>query len=423
MTGQVPFASDTPLGTLAARTQAPLIAPNELGALGRVIERAGRPDPQERYPDARSMGDAITAAAGRLPRPGPLALAGLGRTFDDPHPTAHRRTGGLFDQDADDATADPTVETAPSNGDTVLTEPAAGPAKRRAPGSQRAVPIVVGALIAGVLAAVVALFLARPGAATTSAPSLVGLDQQAAADLASQAGVRMDIEERASDDPAGVVIEQSPAPGEWLRDGGTVHVVVSRGPPAQPIPDVTGQADAAAQLTLADADFLVEVVPEHNEEIPAGTVLRTEPAAGEKAKPDTAVRLIVSAGPAPVPVPEVTGVTYDEAAAALANVRLSASMVEEFSDTVQAGIVIRTEPGSGEPAPRDSSVTVVVSKGPELVAVPSLEGLRVEEASAALRAVGLTPDVEDYEPGGLVRAQDPDPGTQLKKGEKVTLFL
>jgi serine/threonine-protein kinase len=66
---------------------------------------------------------------------------------------------------------------------------------------------------------------------------------------------------------------------------------------------------------------------------------------------------------------------------------------------------------------------VVVSKGPELVQVPDLEGKRVEEASAALRAVGLAPDVEDYEPGGVVRAQDPDPGTQLKKGEKVTLFL
>ncbi|MGQ0805837.1 MAG: PASTA domain-containing protein, partial [Actinomycetota bacterium] len=115
--------------------------------------------------------------------------------------------------------------------------------------------------------------------------------------------------------------------------------------------------------------------------------------------------------------------TYDEAVAALAEARLGATMAEEFSDEVEAGKVIRTEPAVGQSAARDSAVTVVVSKGPELVDVPDLEGLRVEEASAALRAIGLVPDVEDYQPGGQVRAQDPDAGTQVKKGEKVTLFL
>ncbi|HUF84069.1 MAG TPA: PASTA domain-containing protein, partial [Acidimicrobiia bacterium] len=417
VTGRVPFASDTPLGTLAARTQAPIVAPEELGALGRVVERAGRPDPSERYPDARAMGEAIAGAAGRLPRPGPLTLAGLGRTVEDPHPTELRRTGGLFDQDADE-----TVETPVPNGDDA---PPMEPAlvADRAPGSQRAVPIVVGAIVALVLAIATALVLARPGAATTAAPSLVGLTQKDAADRASQAGVRMEVEERTSDDPAGFVIEQSPGPGEWLRDGGTVTVVVSRGPPPVPVPDVTGQPEAAAQLTLTAEGFLVELVPEHSEDAPAGTALRTDPPAGAKHPPDSTIKLVVSAGPAPVPVPDVTGRTYDEAVTVLADARLNATLAEEFSDEVEAGKVIRTEPAVGAPAARDSAVTVVVSKGPELVDVPDLGGMSVEAASAALRAVGLAPDVEDYEPGGTVRAQDPDAGTQLKKGETVTLFL
>jgi beta-lactam-binding protein with PASTA domain len=363
------------------------------------------------------MGEAIADAAGRLPRPGPLTLAGLGRTVDDPHPTELRRSGGLFDQDADE-----TVETpAPNGDDAEPIEPAV--ITDRPPGSQRAVPIVVGALVALVLAAATALVLARPGAATTAAPSLVGLTQQDAANRASEAGVRMKVEKRASDDPANFVIEQSPAPGEWVRDGGTLTVVVSRGPPPVAVPDVTGQPEAAAQLTLTDAGFVVEVVPEHNEDVAEGTALRTEPAAGAQHPLDSSIKLVVSAGPAPVPVPDVSGGTYDEAAAALAEVRLGATAAEEFSDSVEAGQVIRTEPAAGQPVARDSVVTVVVSKGPELVDVPDLEDMTVEEASAALRSIGLVPDVEDFEPGGQVRAQDPDAGTQLKRGETVTLFL
>ncbi|MBA2326107.1 MAG: serine/threonine protein kinase [Actinobacteria bacterium] len=416
VTGRVPFAADTPLGTLAARTQEPIVAPDELGALGRVVERAGRPDPSERYPDARAMGEAIADSAGRLPRPGPLTLAGLGRTVDDPNPTEFRRTGGVFDQDADE-----TVETPAPNGATLPIAPEL--IADRPPGSRRAVPIVVGGIVALVLAIATALLLARPGAATTAAPSLVGLTQESAANRASESGVRMEVEQRVSDDPAGFVIEQSPGPGEWVRDGGTVTVVVSRGPPPVAVPDVTGQAEAAAQLLLTEQGFVVEVVPEHNEDVAASTALRTEPAANEKLRPDSPIKLIVSAGPAPVSVPDVSGRTYEEAAAALAEARLGASMAEEFSDSVEAGTVIRTEPAAGLAAPRDSAVAVVVSKGPELVDVPSLRGMTVEEASAALRAIGLVPDVEDYDPGGRVRAQDPDPGTQVKKGEKVTLFL
>jgi serine/threonine-protein kinase len=152
-------------------------------------------------------------------------------------------------------------------------------------------------------------------------------------------------------------------------------------------------------------------------------VLGTDPTTGAGAAPDSHIKLIVSDGPAPVAVPDVTGRGYDEAAAALSDVRLGATRAEEFSDSVETGKVIRTDPAAGQQAPRDSEVTVVVSKGPELITVPSLRGQSVEQASSQLRSIGLVPDVEDYEPGGRVRAQDPDPGTQVKRGEKVTLFL
>src|SRR5689334_23744430 len=100
VTGRVPFASDTTIGTLAARTQRPLLAPPELGPLAPIIERAGHIDADERYPDAATMRAALSDAADALPRPAPLALAGM-RDSADPHPTMAQTqpTARLFDQD------------------------------------------------------------------------------------------------------------------------------------------------------------------------------------------------------------------------------------------------------------------------------------------------------------------------------------
>jgi len=96
---------------------------------------------------------------------------------------------------------------------------------------------------------------------------------------------------------------------------------------------------------------------------------------------------------------------------------------DAFSDSVPAGVVIGTKPAVGELAPRDSQVTVVVSKGPELITVPNVVGMTVEAASAVVRDLGLVPDVENYAPGAPVRAQAPTGGNVVPKGSKVTLYL
>jgi serine/threonine-protein kinase len=200
-------------------------------------------------------------------------------------------------------------------------------------------------------------------------------------------------------------------------------VVVSRGPPPVPLPDVAGQPVAGAQALLEQAGFVVSIVREHNEDVPIDIALRTDPVAGEKARPETTVTLVISDGPMPVPVPDVAGKTYDEAVAILAAARLGAAREDAFSDTVAAGIVIGTKPAVGEPAARDSVVTVVVSKGPEMVEVPNVVGMTVEAANQELRDRGLVPDVENYAPGAIVRAQAPPGGTVVKKNSEVTLFL
>ncbi len=88
-----------------------------------------------------------------------------------------------------------------------------------------------------------------------------------------------------------------------------------------------------------------------------------------------------------------------------------------------SGKVIGTDPAAGQSAPRGSQVTIHVSKGPEMVTVPSLVGQTLDAATQRLQSQGFQVDTQSYLPGRVVRAQDPAAGTSVDKGTKVTLFF
>src|SRR6266545_948753 len=230
VTGRVPEVADTLIGTLAVRARVPLAAPQELGALAPVVERAGRTQPSERYPDAITMADALTDASRHLPPPGPLTLVGLDAHVD-PHPTELGKTSTVFDQDADAA-----VATARARTDTVARADTA-PAPRPGRYAPRAVPAVVALLVIAVLVAAGLLLARSAGGSTVAAPQLVGLTQDEAAARAAKAGL-----------------------------------VVPRGPPPVVIPDVAGQPADQATLTLAGAGFAVDPRHDYDENVPAGIV-------------------------------------------------------------------------------------------------------------------------------------------------------
>ena len=123
-------------------------------------------------------------------------------------------------------------------------------------------------------------------------------------------------------------------------------------------------------------------------------------------------------------MPEVGTGSFADAAAKLDAVQLQAVQADRFSDTVPAGQVMGTEPGGGTQVARGAQVTVVVSKGPDLVAVPNVAKQSIEAASQMLAAAGLQAFVQgNYRPGGKVIASDPQPGTMVKRGATVRLFL
>jgi serine/threonine-protein kinase len=415
-TGDVPVVGDTAIGTLAARAHRAIEGPEALGPLAPVVTRAGKPDPTDRYADAAAMGAALAAAGRVLPPPEPLVLAGLGESLEHVDATRHAPTDRFYDQDSPTKSNDAATDAA------VLPVPV----PQRTTMRRSLVPFVAGAVIVAALIAGVAAVVGAGvgGGGSVAAPALVGFSAKDAAKAATDAGLLMRVvERRTSDDPARFVIEQRPGPGTFLSEGDEIEVVVSRGPPPVPVPDVANTPAADGQAALEAAGFVVTVTRAFDENVPKDIVLGTDPAGGGQAPPESTVTLVVSDGPAPVAVPDVAGLSYEEAAAALEAARLVPVRAEEFSDTVEAGRVVGTDPAVGAMAPRDSEVSVVVSKGPEIISVPNVVSMTVEAASEALRAVGLVPDVEDFTPGGKVRAQSPSGGAQVKRGDKVTLFL
>jgi serine/threonine-protein kinase len=421
ITGRVPNVGDNAVATIVGRGTQPLVVPDGLGRLGEVLSQAGQPDPNRRFPDAAAFASALSAAARELPPPAPLVLPGLGDALDDPEPTRVPAARAMSDARHDTAT--PVV----FDQDAVQVMPPMAVARRvKPPGSHRLVPAVVAAVLVLALVAVGVIIAgtASGGGATEPTPNLVGLLAEDAIASAAAKGLTVDLQRVDADDIVGLVMSQRPAPGSFIEDGGKIRLVVSRGPPPVPVPQVDGMNAADAQFELEQAGFVVTPRQDYDDLVPVGNVIGTDPPKGSSAPRESEIVLIVSKGPTPVPVPDVSNRTYDEAAAALAAQGFKATRNDVFDDKVDTGKVVGTDPPGGQSAPKGSTITVNVSKGPELVAVPNnLVGKTVEQASQILQAAGLIPDVENYAPGKTVRAVSPKEGTQVKKGSKVSLIL
>ncbi|MDP9420293.1 MAG: PASTA domain-containing protein, partial [Actinomycetota bacterium] len=225
----------------------------------------------------------------------------------------------------------------------------------------------------------------------------------------------------------GLVISQTPTPGTVLEDGMTVTLVVSKGLPFVAVPDLSELSVEEAEATLAKAGLTLGDVSEANDEkTEAGLVL--DWSSGGEARPaelrkGSEVDVVVSAGPAPRTVPNLAGKTAEQARAELERIGLRAEVVERFSSSVDKGLVIGTDPGAGAGVARGRSVTVVVSKGRDLVVVPDLKGRTFEEFKEALEDAGLIPGDVAGNSRGDPAASDPEPGDRVERGTPVDIFL
>ncbi|HET7487993.1 MAG TPA: PASTA domain-containing protein [Acidimicrobiales bacterium] len=411
VTGEVPFTADTTIATLMARVNGRFDAPEQLGPLGPVLEKAAAQDPADRL-DARRLAAALEEVAQELPPPGRLPLDRSpvvpSAPETGPDVTELGTQVRLYDAEADRGDKPPASE---------LLLPSA---KRR-----RRWPWAVVAAVVALLAIAGAYGVAQARVPKHPVPSVLGktLDEARAAVAPDKFTVRKGATQFDETVPDGHVINQTPAPSASLKEGGAVTVVLSGGPKPRTVPDLAGADQATAEQRLQQAGLTPKVVTQPDEAQPKGAVLSWSPKTGTLPR-GTEVLVTVSSGPAPRQVPDVAGKTYDEAAALITAAGLKPEKAEVFSSDFPAGQVVGTKPASGNSVERDSSVTINVSKGPDTVAVPDVIGKSVADAAAAIQAAGLQVSGKGGKPNGqLVFSTDPAPGTQAKRGSGVFLFV
>lgn len=267
-----------------------------------------------------------------------------------------------------------------------------------------------------------------PGAQVT-VPQLQGLTAaEANAALTASGLVPLHKEDCSSADvPVGFVVRSTPDTGARVDPQTAVNFCVSSGPALLEIPAVYGVNLDTAQRLLKDAGFNYQgVAKEVFNPIDAGTVLAVLDADGneltgtypEKSK----LWLLVSAGA----LPPVTGLSVTDADSLLktSGLEFDESLNSEaFSDDVPQGRVIELRL-QADTVFRGDRVGLLISSGPELVTVPELVGLRMNEAIAKLEELGLT--AETGVPGILrnaVRVSEISPaaGERVKPGTAIKL--
>lgn len=374
VTGTLPFVGDSTVSTLSNRVDKLLPVSADLGALAAVLERAGRPDPADRS-SAAEFGRALVQAAERMPRPAPLPLVGVTTSTESTTPVVADVTGPVAREVIQIATT-PVIET-----------PSMGPVG--------ATPMII-----------------------TTDPS---------------GGLRtpvIDIE--IEDDQVGgrrwVVVLLA----LMLVAGGAAAWWVSR-TQYHTVPLLAALEEGVAQNQLGN-DFVVTVTREFSEDVAQGAVVRTEPEAGVRLEEGAALTLVVSDGPAPRVLPELSGLTLVEAKQTLRDMGLKVEVSEAVYDEEIAldSVVSWSVPESpavvaGETVVVGTTVRLVPSAGAEPRKLPDLSGMTLREARIALEELGLVVAEGPQEfsnavaPGEVVRSK-PAAGRKVAKGATVTIF-
>lgn len=270
----------------------------------------------------------------------------------------------------------------------------------------------------------------RVDAPTEFTSALFGVNPQATSDTESaMRQLSVDDEERRSR-------SQTRPPVAWIWAGIAVMAVIIVGvlfwafslertpltdSVAIPVPDVIGlQYDDGAQQLL-DLNLVPAPSTVVDPDVPEGEIISTDPAAGVTVSPGQEIRIVVSAGAAPIDVPSVTLLSLAEAQAAIEAAGLVLGTVSsENSSTTRKDIVIRSDPEAGIELREGDVVNLVISTG--LVKVPDVRTLPIGEASSQLSALGLIVTVQGDVgcTGQLVTGQSLSPGDQ-PQGSAVTL--
>ena len=390
VTGTVPFLADSVVGTLSARVDKLFPVSADLGGLATVLDKAGRSDPLERA-SAAEMGRALVQAGPTLPRPTQIQIVSSAAFVVQ---SEEDRTGDLTQPREFNELSDDSQSFIAATAQTMTIREDADAALAVVETEEK--PLIGRWIVAAVavLALIVGGYFLFSALQKESnpIPDLIGLDQGEATNLVTEFKWDIVIVEEANEElPVGAVIRTDPETGKKLETGKVLTFVVSTGPPPVPLPELNGLDAASALATLSDGGLVLGVeTPEYSEDVPTGVIIRwavtSQPTlvAGQEVIKGTAVDTFVSQGPAPRVVPDLTGMSIESATTALTDIQLTINRGDDQFSIVAAGGVATQSPAAGESLARGTAVTVAISKGPDLVAVPQLLNLKFDKVGPAV---------------------------------------
>ncbi|WP_308402668.1 Stk1 family PASTA domain-containing Ser/Thr kinase [Streptomyces sp. AC550_RSS872] len=264
----------------------------------------------------------------------------------------------------------------------------------------------------------------------TEVPPLLSKTEAQAKDRLEDAGLEVGKVERAYSDTfdRGTVISSDPKSGSRIRHNDSVGLVLSLGPKTVKVPDLQGYPLDKAKSELKEIGLEPgRVTREFNDDVTRGSVISSVPRTDTKVRSGSAIELTVSKG-SPVDVPDVTGESPAAARAELEQAGLKVKIAPtRVNSGFDAGQVAQQTPAAGgKPAAEGDTVTLTLSKGPEMIEVPDVVGDNVDDATAQLKAAGFEVD-EDRGLLGLfgdtVKKQSVKGGKTAPKGSTITITI
>ncbi len=200
------------------------------------------------------------------------------------------------------------------------------------------------------------------------------------------------------------------------------------------VPSFAQMNEGEARNLLVPLNWTIVVTAERSDEVPAGNVIRTEPATGESLQEGKTITLVISQGPSLAELPDLVGKPVQEAIDTLTALELVPTQKDSPSEDVAAGSVILwlvpEQPSlvPGDKVLRGTALDVLVSTGPAPREMPSLLGMTLEQAQTVMNDLRLvlveTPAAKSNAAAeGLIGAQSVVPGTQIARDAQVAYSL
>ena len=266
---------------------------------------------------------------------------------------------------------------------------------------------------------------------SVAVPNVVGLTQAEAKAQIEQAGFTWELnpDKVTSDTVAeGSVASTDPAAGTQAEKGATVRVTISSGPDSVTLPDnLVGMSpdDARKAIEALGLKWELDASKVASDTVPEGKIAQTNPSPGSKVKAGQTIRAYLSSGSDQVDVPDLSGMTQDQARSTLKGVGLELGNVTSVDSEKEKDRIVEQDPATGTKVKKGTTVGVSISSGkPAPVEIPTVVGIGRDDAEAQLKALGLTVTVEEVagnQPAGQVLSVEPGEGSKVEKNSTVKL--